>query len=199
LTGCTKCGAESSEHCGYPSHECVVNTAITDIRPVVTADNFVTQYSQERTPFRRRESEPVAAVRDFMNKFGFLDAPYTKERIAARHELLNEEMREYNDAVAAGDIVEQIDALCDIVYVAIGTVIAHGLDFDAHYAAVQKANMAKERGTKSTRPNSGGFDVIKPPGWVGPEDEHRRLIDDVWSLWTVYPNSSMAQPEVKPS
>jgi predicted HAD superfamily Cof-like phosphohydrolase len=125
-----------------------------------------------------QESLLTSRVRDFMNKFGLLnpDEPYTTERLIQRDLLLEEEFNEYKDAVAAKDPIAKIDALCDIVFVAIGTALAEGWDFDAHYLAVCEANMAKERGTKSTRPNSGGFDVIKPKDWVGPETTHMNLM-----------------------
>lgn len=57
-----------------------------------------------------------------------------------------EELEEYKEACERGDIVEVLDALCDITYVSLGNgVMLHGLKHkivDA-YAEVQASNMSK--------------------------------------------------------
>tara|TARA_S200002703_G_scaffold33322_1_gene28847 strand:+ start:1790 stop:2407 length:618 start_codon:yes stop_codon:yes gene_type:complete len=57
-----------------------------------------------------------------------------------------EELEEYKEACEAGDIVEVLDALCDIAYVSIGNgAMLHGLKdklWDA-YQEVQASNMSK--------------------------------------------------------
>jgi len=57
-----------------------------------------------------------------------------------------EELEEYKHACETGDIVEVLDALCDITYVATGNgVMLHGLknQFMDAYAEVQASNMSK--------------------------------------------------------
>ena len=57
-----------------------------------------------------------------------------------------EELEEYKEACQAGNIVEVLDALCDITYVATGNgVMLHGLKdkFENAYAEVQASNMSK--------------------------------------------------------
>jgi predicted HAD superfamily Cof-like phosphohydrolase len=57
-----------------------------------------------------------------------------------------EELEEYKHACETGDIVEVLDALCDITYVATGNgVLLHGLksQFMDAYAEVQASNMSK--------------------------------------------------------
>jgi hypothetical protein len=57
-----------------------------------------------------------------------------------------EELEEYKQACEKGDIVEVLDALCDITYVATGNgVLLHGLKdrFMGAYAEVQASNMSK--------------------------------------------------------
>jgi hypothetical protein len=57
-----------------------------------------------------------------------------------------EELEEYKHACETGDIVEVLDALCDITYVATGNgVMLHGLKdkFEPAYAEVQASNMSK--------------------------------------------------------
>ena len=57
-----------------------------------------------------------------------------------------EELEEYKEACEKGDIVEVLDALCDITYVSLGNgVMLHGLKdkFNDAYAEVQASNMTK--------------------------------------------------------
>jgi len=57
-----------------------------------------------------------------------------------------EELEEYKEACEKGDIVEVLDALCDITYVSLGNgVMLHGLKdkFSDAYAEVQASNMSK--------------------------------------------------------
>jgi len=57
-----------------------------------------------------------------------------------------EELEEYKEACEKGDIVEVLDALCDITYVSLGNgVMLHGLKdkFNPAYAEVQASNMSK--------------------------------------------------------
>lgn len=57
-----------------------------------------------------------------------------------------EELEEYKEACEKGDIIEVLDALCDITYVATGNgVMLHGLkhQFQDAYAEVQASNMSK--------------------------------------------------------
>lgn len=51
-----------------------------------------------------------------------------------------------------------------------------GYEFDDHFYCVHSANMKKVRGTKSTRPGTDGNDVVKPEGWIGPDEDHRLII-----------------------
>ncbi len=62
-----------------------------------------------------------------------------------RLSLLEEEIKELREAVEAGDIVEVLDALCDIQYVLDGAFLEFGLHpvKDAAFAEVQASNMSK--------------------------------------------------------
>jgi len=62
------------------------------------------------------------------------------------YEFILEELEEYKQACEEGNIVEVLDALCDITYVATGNgVLLHGLKdkFMDAYAEVQASNMSK--------------------------------------------------------
>lgn len=90
-----------------------------------------------------------------------------------REKFLEEELRELRVARLAGDWNGVVDALVDLIVVAIGTVDLLGVDAGVAWDAVHSANMAKERGIKPTRPNPFGFpDLIKPEGWKAPSHEN---------------------------
>lgn len=80
---------------------------------------------------------------------------------------LHEELIEYMDATTLDG---KIDALVDLVYVALGTARLHGFLWEPHWEEVQRANMEKERVASADESKRGhAFDVRKPEGWVGPD------------------------------
>lgn len=87
-----------------------------------------------------------------------------------RLELMQEELDELYDAMLGEDLPEVIDALIDLAYFTLGTAVAMGIDWQAHWDEVHRANMAKEPGVKSTRPHQ-PYDIIKPDGWCPPDHE----------------------------
>lgn len=100
-----------------------------------------------------------------------LDEVDIKDRV----NFMCEELDEFEVSAHANDIVGAADALADLVYVAIGTAYMMGLPFQAIWDAVQKANMGKVRG--GTKRNM-RIDAMKPAGWVAPEVEIEKLIQD---------------------
>lgn len=92
---------------------------------------------------------------------------------------------EYNETMAAyenNDVEEMIDGLIDLCVIAIGTLDAFNVDPSAAWKQVLKANMSKEVGVKSTRPNKLGLpDLIKPYGWVCPDhsDNHGNILPNI--------------------
>ena len=78
---------------------------------------------------------------------------------------LSEELTEFMDAT---ELEDEVDALLDLVYFALGRVIEMGVVPGAAFEEVHAANMAKVRGELSKRPNAKGFDAIKPDGWQPP-------------------------------
>lgn len=68
-----------------------------------------------------------------------------EERCKLRVNLLQEELKELEEAIADGDLVEIADALCDIQYVLSGAVLEFGLGekFRTLFDEVQRSNMSK--------------------------------------------------------
>jgi predicted HAD superfamily Cof-like phosphohydrolase len=69
----------------------------------------------------------------------------SKERCGLRVSLLAEELDELKEAIAANDLVEIADALCDLQYVLSGAVLEFGLGekFVDLFNEVQRSNMSK--------------------------------------------------------
>ncbi|MEU1302186.1 MazG nucleotide pyrophosphohydrolase domain-containing protein [Streptomyces shenzhenensis] len=92
-------------------------------------------------------STPAHLVREFHLAFG-LDARSTPAEVspelaAHRGELLAEEAAEVAEVSVAGPLDRLAHELADVVYVAYGTALVHGIDLDAVLAEVHRSNMSK--------------------------------------------------------
>ncbi|MDX3803401.1 MazG nucleotide pyrophosphohydrolase domain-containing protein [Streptomyces sp. AK04-3B] len=92
-------------------------------------------------------SSPADLVREFHRAFG-LDARSTPTQVspglaAHRGELLAEEAAEVAEVAVSGPLDRLAHELADVVYVAYGTALVHGIDLDAVLAEVHRSNMTK--------------------------------------------------------
>lgn len=92
--------------------------------------------------------------------------PLTPHRFAFRHDHLHEELSEFKDAYREGHYEPQVDALVDLIYVAMGALLEMGVLPEEAFAPVHIANMQKVRG-ETKRGES--YDAIKPDGWKVPD------------------------------
>lgn len=125
-------------------------------------------------------------VQAFHHKFGVM--PEKSKRRDCLHLLghaafdfrfgfLREELDEFKAAYEKGDSVEMIDALVDLVYVALGTADMMNANWQDHWNEVQRANMTKERAQSASDSKRGSsLDVIKPEGWTGPD--HQMILEN---------------------
>ncbi len=119
-------------------------------------------------------------VREFHEKFGHPvpsePGMIAKKRALSRGKWMNEEVAEF---LIADDIYEQADAMIDLIYFALGTLVEMGLEADQLFAIVQRANMAKlwPDGKPHYNPKDGK--VIKPEGWQDPTPQIKAYIDSV--------------------
>jgi predicted HAD superfamily Cof-like phosphohydrolase len=85
--------------------------------------------------------------------------------------LITEEYKELQAAVAAGDRTEQLDALIDILVVTIGAIHSAGFDGEGAWKEVMRTNFAKiDKKTGKVRKREDGK-VLKPQGWTAPDLE----------------------------
>jgi predicted HAD superfamily Cof-like phosphohydrolase len=115
-------------------------------------------------------------IDNFHKKYGFeknekVDIPNNSELINFRTAFLMEELAEYTNAITKKDAAGALDALVDIVYIALGTAWLFNLPFEKAWNEVQKANMSKIRAKDKTGKRGTKFDVIKPKDWKAPNIE----------------------------
>lgn len=86
--------------------------------------------------------------------------------------LIDEEVGELLEAVAADDKVEQLDALVDILVVTMGAIRAGGFDGEGAWKEVMDTNFAKiDPSTGKVIKREDGK-VLKPEGWSPPNLEN---------------------------
>ena len=114
-------------------------------------------------------------VKLFHEKFNHPVSNYPKkmdkERAKKRYNWMLEEIDEFLQAVEQGDIVEEADAMIDVIYFALGTLVEMGIRPDELFEIVQYANMSKlwEDGKPHYAEDG---KTIKPVTW---EDPHYKL------------------------
>ena len=126
--------------------------------------------------------DPLKDIKEFHEKFeltydgGPRSLPDDLE--AFRIKFMREEIREYEStspnlvfpSMAKLAMADQLDALVDLVYVALGTAYLHGYDFAEAWRRVHAANMTKIRVASPDESKRGSaFDVVKPAGFVPPD------------------------------
>lgn len=116
----------------------------------------------------------LSMVKEFHIKFGF-DLPKKPQSLIGAQFItkaghLVEESLEYLQST--DDPVKQLDALVDVVYVALGAACLSGYPFYEAFREVHRANMSKERAIKpSDSSRNSIFDVIKPKDFIPPDIE----------------------------
>ena len=93
---------------------------------------------------------------------------FNKDQFALYFNLIKEELEELEVAYSAGDNVEMLDALIDILVVTIGALHSFGADGEGGWKEVMQTNFNKiDRDTGKVRKREDGK-VLKPVGWTPP-------------------------------
>lgn len=103
-------------------------------------------------------------------------------RANARYKWMKEEIDEFIDASMDGNLYEQADAMIDVIYFALGTLVELGIKPEKLFDIVQNANMSKLWEDGKPHYNEIGK-VIKPSNWQDPypllkEEIDRQCEDD---------------------
>jgi predicted HAD superfamily Cof-like phosphohydrolase len=105
----------------------------------------------------------------FMNACGQTVGNRNTEQYAMYVKLIDEEVGELHQAIVAGDLAEQLDALIDIMVVTVGAAQSLGVDSEGAWKEVMSTNFAKiDSLTGLVRKREDGK-VLKPVGWRAPE------------------------------
>jgi hypothetical protein len=110
----------------------------------ITAERIADKFKGDYVPFVS-EVEEFNATMGKPNNYEPIIPENTKEWMFV-YDFILEELEEYKHACETGDIVEVLDALCDIAYVSIGNgAMLHGLKDKLWpaYQEVQASNMSK--------------------------------------------------------
>jgi len=117
-------------------------------------------------------------VKEFHHKFNhnISDTPVmlTPDQVKNRYNWMLEELNEFKEAP---DIVEQADAMVDLIYFALGTLVMMGVKPEKPFEIVQQANMSKLWEDGKPRYNPDGK-VIKPANWVDPYPKLKKCIEN---------------------
>ncbi len=112
-------------------------------------------------PFRDQEK--------FMKACGQSVDKYNQQQYLMYVGLIEEESKEFDQALLDNDRVEQLDALIDILVVTIGAIHSGGFDAEGAWKEVMSTNFAKiDKETGLVRKREDGK-VLKPVGWVSPD------------------------------
>lgn len=115
-------------------------------------------------------------VREFHQAFGHpvanRPAMLTLDRVQARSNWMAEEVEEFKKARTLED---QADAMIDLLYFALGTLVEMGIEAETLFHIVHKANMDKLWPDGKPR-LAGDGKVQKPPTWREPGEALRREI-----------------------
>lgn len=116
--------------------------------------------------------DTLALVKDWHQKFGVpvIDQPeLPPQRVQLRLDILEEEVRELREAVENNDLVETLDALCDIQYLLDGAFLEFGLHKfrQAAFEEVHASNLSK-MGADGRPVYRADGKVLKGPGYFRP-------------------------------
>lgn len=106
---------------------------------------FSNPWQEQVAAFHRRFGQPVLTTPQMPSA----------DRIALRIRLIREEAQETVEALMAGDIVEAVDGIADLIYVALGTACELGVDMAEVWEEVDRSNKSKspvlDAGAKITK------------------------------------------------
>lgn len=117
-------------------------------------------FTLDRNPFRDQQYFMQASEQSL---------EYHKKQLEMYLNLVEEEFNELDMARSFNDHTEQLDALVDIIVVAIGAIISMGVDPQRAWNEVIATNIAKiDPKTGKVRKRADGK-VLKPEGWQPPD------------------------------
>lgn len=119
-------------------------------------------------------------VKDFHKAFNHPHSekptPMPLQRAEKRYAWMKEEIDEFIEASEKQNMYDQADAMIDVIYFALGTLVEMGIEPAPLFEIVQQANMSKLWEDGKPHFNEMGK-VIKPSNWVDPYPLLKEEID----------------------
>jgi len=120
-------------------------------------------------------------VRDFHFRFnhpiGKTPRMLKEVRVIKRGKWMQEELNEFFESA---NLYEQSDAMIDLIYFALGTLVEMGIPPNELFAAVHEANMSKMWEDGIPHYDTDGK-TVKPKTWVDPEPKFIEIIEKLKS------------------
>ena len=117
-------------------------------------------------------------VKDFHKTFSLplSDSPciLDSKRVASRYKWMLEELDEFKEATT---LTEQADAMIDLIYYALGTMVEMGVEPNEIFELVHEANMKKKWDDGLVYFND-DEKVIKSQNWISPNNEISKIINE---------------------
>ena len=123
-------------------------------------------------------NEEFEQVKEFHKAFDCLisEKPVLlpEEEVKRRVEFMNEEIQEFIDSKT---VYDQADAMIDLIYFALGTMVEMGVKPKEIFDIVHNANMTKLWSDGKVHYREDNGKVIKPPEWEDPYPKIKEAID----------------------
>ena len=124
-------------------------------------------------------NEAYNLVKEFQSQAGQIvnNTPtyLSRERVLVRYQWMLDEIKEF---LEANNIYQQADAIMDLLYYALGTLVEMGIKPDELFILLHEWNLKKISSTVSYDENG---KVLKPKGWRHPDKEIKEIIDHMVS------------------
>lgn len=109
----------------------------------------------------------IEDVSKFMQAFGQTTDTFNYKQSYLYYKLVDEE---FNELVSAVKDVDELDAICDLIWVAIGYALSNGWDIEGAFKEVARSNMSK-LGPDGKPIFRADGKVMKPETWSAPKLE----------------------------
>lgn len=113
--------------------------------------------------FQIKAKQPVSNIPIELNK----------DRVFVRSIWMLEEIDEFRNSK---NIVEQADAIIDLMYFAIGALVEMGIEPDKLFDIVHEANMSKLDSGNNYKCDGNGK-ILKPKNWISPNSSIKAILE----------------------
>ena len=134
-------------------------------------DNNLVAVLAERLDMRQQRQSVFHDQAHFMKACGQTTTDINYAQSELYLDLMAEEDTELGVAIANADVVEELDAVIDLLVVVIGYGLSRGFPMVEAWDEVLRSNMAKINPRTGTVLRRADGKILKPPGWTAPDLE----------------------------